>query len=210
MKPYVITIAGQKGGVGKSTLAAHLSVAFAKFGSKVILIDTDPQHTIANWYNLRKEIDQKKRYPLECVNSTGWKVGNEISKFYNADIIVIDSPPHMETETKAAIRAADLVIVPCQPSPNDLWSTESTIGIIEKEGKPKVLILNRCPYQSKLLKIIEAHFSSDLTKYFIGNRIAFASAMLSGLTAIEAEPSSTATNEILQIAKTMYNSFPIA
>ena len=207
MQRSFITVAGQKGGVGKSTLAAHLSVAFAKFGVKVLLIDTDPQHTITNWYNLRKTMDQKKKQPLECISSTGWKVSNEICKFKDTNIIVIDSPPHMETETKAAIRAADLVIVPCQPSPNDLWSTEATMEIIEKERKSKILVLNRCPHQSRLLKIIEAHFSSDLTKYFVGNRIAFANAMLYGLTAIETEPNSVAADEILQIAKTMYNSF---
>ena len=84
---------------------------------------------------------------------------------------------------------------------------KSCIDVIEKERKSKILVLNRCPHQSRLLKIIEAHFSSDLTKYFVGNRIAFANAMLYGLTAIETEPNSVAADEILQIAKTMYNSF---
>ena len=207
MKPYIIAIAGQKGGAGKSTLAAHLAVAFSKLGAKVALIDTDPQRTITHWYNLRKETPNN--FSLECSHVTGWKVDNEIHNFNKAEIIIIDSPPHMETETKSVIRAANLVIVPCQPTPNDLWAANATLNIIKKEEKQVILIFNRCAYQSKLLKQIESQFPEDLPRYFIGNRVAFAAAMLSGLTAIETEASSVAANEILQIAETMYNELKI-
>lgn len=209
MKPYVITIAQQKGGAGKSTLAAHLSVAFAKLGNNVALIDTDPQKTITHWYELRHQLGAEKKYPIECAISTGWKVGNEIARFSQADIIIIDSPPHMETETKAAIRTADLVLIPCQPSPNDLWSTDATLQILHKEDKPMALVLNRCPYQSKLLKQIEEYFPEDITKFFIGNRVAFASSMLRGLTSIEIEPNSTATYEVMQIAENLYKNITL-
>ena len=204
MQPYVITIAQQKGGAGKSTLAAHLGVALSKLGAKVAMIDTDPQHTISNWADIRKKNNSSK-YQLEITNSTGWKVSNEIAKLNKFEIIIIDSPPHMETETKSAIRAANLVIVPCQPSPNDLWATDKTIEIIEKEGKKMILVLNRCPYHSKLLKQAEAYFADNIERCFLGNRVAFASAMLVGLTAIESEPNSIAANEVLQIAEKLYN-----
>lgn len=207
MQPYIITVAQQKGGAGKSTLVAHLGVAFAKMGMKVALIDTDPQQTITNWGNIRQSSKFIDKLPLEVTNAAGWKVNNEISKLNKFDLIIIDSPPHMETETKSAIRSANLVIVPCQPSPNDLWATDKTLEIINKEGKQKALVLNRCPYQSKLLKHVESYFSQDLIRYSLGNRVAFASAMLVGLTAIELEANSVATNEVLQIAQNLYNSF---
>ncbi len=204
MRPYVITIAQQKGGSGKSTLAAHLAVAFSKLGGEVALIDTDPQQTITYWYSLRNKLVYKNKYPIECAVSTGWKVANEVARFKQKNIIIIDSPPHMETETKAAIRTSDFVLIPCQPSPNDLWSTDATLQIVTKENKQMALVLNRCPYQSKLLKEIESSFSEKMQKFFIGNRVVFAASMLRGLTSIETEPNSVATSEILQIAENLY------
>ena len=132
MSSYVITIAQQKGGAGKSTLAAHLAVALSK-SAKVAVIDTDPQQTLTKWNIIRENSTKSKLANFDIVYANGWKVSNEIARLQHADIIIIDSPPHMESETKSAIRAANLVIVPCQPSPNDLWATNSTIEIIKKE-----------------------------------------------------------------------------
>lgn len=107
----------------------------------------------------------------------------------------------METETKSSIRAADLVIIPCQPSPADFWATNKTLEIIDKENKKKILILNRCPYQSKLVKNIDQFFAEDITRFSLGSRIIFASSMFSGLTSLETEPESSASQEILEIAR---------
>ena len=205
MQPYVITVAQQKGGVGKSTLACHFATAFTKLGAKTAIIDTDPQQTIINWSKIRAKNSSSNKLDINISSSNGWKVSNEISKLYKFDIVIIDSSPHMETETKSAIRAANLVIVPCQPSPNDLWATESTLEIIKKEKKNMILILNRCSHNSKLQKQIESHFAGDIEKYSISNRVAFATAMISGLTIVETEPNSLITNEILQITRTLYD-----
>lgn len=205
MNQFIIAVAQAKGGAGKSTLAAHLTVAFAKLGAKTALIDTDPQQTIISWKKARDLSNFPDKINIEIFSSTGWKINQEITKHSKHNIIVIDSPPHMETETKSVIRAADLIIVPCQPSPNDLWATDTTLEIIKKEEKPFIIVLNRCAYQSKLVKIVESHFGADIKKYFLGNRVLFASAMLYGLTSIETEPNSVASNEILQIARDVYN-----
>jgi chromosome partitioning protein len=207
MMPYVITIAQQKGGAGKSTLAAHLSVALVKLGMKVALIDTDPQHTLKFWHNIRDENKLGKENLLEFISASGWRVGNDIARLSMIDIVIIDSPPHMETETKSAIRAANIVIIPCQPSPNDLWASKATLEIVKKEEKKAILVLNRCSYHSKLLKHITEAFPNDLDKYFIGNRVAFAAAMLSGLTVIETSPNSIAANEIFLIAQDIIKLF---
>lgn len=205
MSQFIIAVAQAKGGAGKSTLSAHLSIAFAKLGAKVALIDTDPQQTIMSWKKARESNNFPEKIDIDIFSSTGWKINQELARHSKHDIIVIDSPPHMETETKSVIRAASLVIVPCQPSPNDLWATDTTLEIIKKEEKPFIIVLNRCAYQSKMVKIVESHFGKNIKKYFLGNRVLFASAMLYGLTSIETEPNSVASNEILQIARDVYN-----
>ena len=65
---------------------------------------------------------------------SGWRVGSEIIRLRNDhDVIIIDSPPHMETEAKTAIRHADLVVIPVQPSPTDVWATQATVQLAERE-----------------------------------------------------------------------------
>ena len=211
MQPFIITIAQQKGGSGKSTLVANLATALSSLGVKVALVDTDPQQTIISWSKIRQDINKKNKFFLNVSCSTGWKVSNEIARLKNNfDCIIIDSPPHMETETKSSIRAADIVVVPCQPSPNDLWATKKTIDIITKENKKMILILNRCSYNSKLLHEIDKHFTKfDFERFLVGNRVAFATSMLEGLTVLENEPNSVAANEILQVAKYLYNAMKI-
>src|SRR4051812_38021831 len=112
MPAYVITVAQQKGGVGKSTLAAHLAVAFAQQGYSTMLFDTDPQGTCTHWHAQRKKDD------IGLIATSGWRLTRDLSMAREAnDIIIIDTPPHAEMDIKVSVRAADLVIVPIQPSP---------------------------------------------------------------------------------------------
>lgn len=198
--PFVITISQQKGGAGKSTLAAHLGIAISRLGHKVTFIDIDPQQTLANWYEIREKNNYAEENKTNFLKVAGWKVSNEIANCSKDEIVIIDSPPHMQTETKSAIRIANLVIVPCQPSPNDIWATSDTIKHIEHEGKNLIMILNRCPPQTKLLKMAEEAFAENIKKFNVGNRVLFASAMMSGLTSFEVDKSSKASKEIEEIA----------
>jgi chromosome partitioning protein len=201
MSYKVITIAQQKGGSGKTTMAAHLAVAFSQKGKRVTAIDIDPQASFTKWHSLREEKFGEGFTGMNFASISGWRLHNEISVAkHNSDVIIIDSPPHTQTETKTAIRAADLVLIPAQPSPTDLWATGDTMDIVGSERIPHRILLNRVVFNANLTKEISGQFSKVLDTR-IGNRVSFASAMVDGRTVTEFLPSSIAAYEIKQLLK---------
>jgi len=197
----VITVAQQKGGAGKTTVAAHLAVALNQKGNRVAVIDIDPQGSLGHWHALREERFGEGYTGLTFAAVTGWRVTSEIARLSkNNDFIVIDSPPHTETDAKAGIRAADLIIVPVQPSPTDLWATKATLNLAKAEKKTVKVLLNRVPANSRLAQTIAAELP-ELADTVLGNRVAFASAFLEGRTATEIDPSSLASIEIKALVK---------
>ena len=201
MSHKVITIAQQKGGAGKTTIAAHLAVAFSQKGKRVTAIDIDPQASFTKWHEIRKEKFGEDFTGMNFASISGWRLHNEISAAkHNSDVIIIDSPPHTQTETKTAIRAADLVIIPAQPSPTDLWATDDTMDIVGNERIPHRILLNRVVFNANLTKQISGEFSKVMDTR-IGNRVSFASAMVDGRTVTEFLPSSVAAYEIRQLLK---------
>jgi chromosome partitioning protein len=200
MSLKVITVAQQKGGAGKTTIAAHLAVALVQKGFKVALIDIDQQRSLSMWYKLREEKFGKGYTGINFISTMGIRLPNELSRLkQHYDIAIIDSPPRMESESKAAIREADVVIVPVQPSPTDLWATDLTMDYIKKEdGKMPYLIFNRASYNSKLATEIKQKLkkSGYQLKFSIGNRVVFASSMMEGRCVTETHPTSIASQEI--------------
>lgn len=196
MVQKVITIAQQKGGAGKTTIAAHIAVALSQRGMRVAAIDIDPQASLSMWHNIRQERFGNGYTGITFLSATGWRVANEISRLKSQhDIIIIDSPPHMEADAKTAIRAADLVIIPVQPSPTDLWATKATLDLTAKERKHTRILLNRVSSNSKLAKGIGDQLP-ELMQSFLGNRVAFASCLMEGRCVTESEPSSQAAKEV--------------
>ena len=201
----VITIAQQKGGAGKTTVTAHLAVAFAQRGKRVAIIDIDPQASLSTWHRIREEKFGEDYTGLTSITSTGWRLVGEIADLKDDhDIILIDSPPHIEADARGAIRAADLIILPVQPSPTDLWATKATLEISEQEGIETRILLNRVAANSRLGKAVQADLKKSagkqLLKTQIGNRVSFASSMIDGRTAMEAFIGSTGAEEIKQLA----------
>ncbi len=202
MPAKIITIAQQKGGAGKTTLAAHLAVAFAQNGSRVALLDIDPQGSLARFGQLRAHY--KQAVPLAFHSLAGWRTEREIEKLaHDYDLIVIDSPPHAATEPRLAIRAADLVLVPVQPSPMDVWACEPTIDLCVAEQTAHMLVLNRMPSAGKLAKEMTdelAKLNVPLAKAALGNRVAYAAAMARGLGITEFEKRGNAAQELVALA----------
>ncbi|HYM33711.1 MAG TPA: ParA family partition ATPase [Candidatus Cybelea sp.] len=201
MAARVITVAQQKGGAGKTTLAAHLGVCWAGQGRRVALIDIDPQGSLTTWYRLRN--GHGTSAITHCAVS-GWRAASEVDRLRrDHDVVVIDSPPHAETEAKIAIRAAELLVVPVQLSPMDLWATRPTLQIAEGERRPWLLVLNRVPPRGSLSDVIRHKIAEQrlpVAGASLGNRTLFASSLMDGMGVTEAAPSSIAAAEIVALA----------
>jgi chromosome partitioning protein len=197
----VITVAQQKGGAGKTTLAAHIAVALSQKGNRVAIIDIDPQGSLTHWHKVREERFGEGYTGLTFAAVSGWRVGGEVTRLRRlCDYVVIDSPPHTETEARTAIRSADIIIIPVQPSPTDLWATKATLELAKNEKIPVRVVLNRVSANSRLAHTIAAELP-ELTENSLGNRVLFAASLMEGRCATEVDPSSAAAQEIKALVK---------
>jgi chromosome partitioning protein len=204
MAGRVITIAQRKGGAGKTTLAAQLAVAWARSGARVAVLDIDPQGSLAAWAGLRRRRLGDAAIGFEFAALPGWRAEQWIGDHArDADIVVIDSPPHVETEARIAVRAAGLVVIPVQPSPLDLWATEATLTMAKKERRPALAVLNRVPPRSPATGHVATdlgHLGATIAATRVGNRVAFVQAMAQGLGVLETAASSPTAAEIAALA----------
>ncbi len=202
MAGKVLTLAQQKGGAGKTTLAAQLAVAFAAGGKRVALVDIDPQGSLARWFALREAAGKAGRISFTAV--TGWRAQATVDKLKAAnDLVLVDSAPHAEIEAKIAVRVADLIIVPMQPSPLDLWATEPTLALARAEKRQALIVLNRDQTRMKLSEALAgpiAELGAAVAETTIGSRTAFAASMMEGLGVVETAPRTKAAVEILALA----------
>lgn len=205
MAATVITVAQQKGGAGKTTLAAHLAVAFTAMKKSVAIVDIDPQQSLTAWYRLREAKLGDAGAGVLASQIKGWRTKNEVEKLArDHDVVLIDSPPHMETEARIAVRAANLVVVPVQPSPMDVWATRPTLELAAAEKVPVLIVLNRMPPRGVLAEAMVEEIGklgATVAKSRIGNRIVFASALSEGRAVGEVQPRSKAAREIAALAR---------
>ena len=194
----VITVAQQKGGSGKTTLVANLAAALAPSKS-VALLDIDPQHSLARWHQIRTARPTPAA-PIALSDLSGWRLANELERLRkNYDVVFVDSPPVIDTDARRAIRGADLVVIPLQPSPPDLWAAEGTLKLAAEEKRPSCLVLNRLPPTGKLRDQMNADLKTRglvVIPATLGNRAVFAQSFAEGLGVTEAAPRSAAAAEI--------------
>ncbi|MEM1049703.1 MAG: ParA family partition ATPase [Pseudomonadota bacterium] len=200
MARHVITVAQQKGGAGKTTIAANLAVAFSANGMRTAILDTDPQGSLGRWFMTRCDRMGDDEVDLGFRTASAWGARYETRQLLREhDMVVIDTPPKMGYDGRPAIEVADLVVVPVTPSQIDVWATEPTIEMAQSEGKPFLTVLNRASARTRLtaetLKTI-GEFGGLTAETMIGDRVLFAETMGTGYGAIEKRANGPAALEI--------------
>ncbi len=194
----VIAVAQQKGGSGKTMLTAQFAVALVESAS-VAVMDIDPQGSLTIWGKLRASAP-KAAPGLTLATVAGWRLASELEKLKAAhDYVLIDTPPVTDSDARRAVRAADLVLIPLNPAPPDLWAAEGTLRLAAEEKRPAVLIFNRAPAASRLRKRMEAEIAArglTLLEVALANRAGYANAFADGLGVTEAGPLTQAAEEI--------------
>ena len=196
----VITIAQQKGGSGKTTLAANLAVAFARTGLTVALLDTDPQGSLGRWFMARRA---RGDVGMEFATASAWGVSYECEKLRKlVDVVIVDTPPKVDADLRPALREADLILVPVASSHVDLWATEGVIDLAKRERKAVSVVLNRAKAGTKLAaEVAEAARAMDavVLNTVLSFRVVYAETLGNGMGVMEAG-NATASAEVARLA----------
>ena len=193
---YIIAVASQKGGSGKTTMAGHLAVQADRAGfGPVALVDTDPQGSLSEWWNARTA-----ETPLFARTSTG-RLSTDIDRMRELGIklLVVDTPPAIEATITEVIALADLVIIPARPSPHDLRAAGATVELIERLGKPLVFVINAATPRAKITAeaVMALSQHGTLAPSIIHNRTGFAASMIDGRTVMEVPGEARCAEEIM-------------
>lgn len=203
----IIGVLNQKGGVGKTTLSLNLAAAYATSGYRVLLVDADPQGSSLRWSSARAE-ETSPLFPV--VGMAKPSLSRELPELArDYDMVVIDGAPRVSELGRAAIMASDLILMPVQPSPFDIWATEDTVQLIKEaqQFKPKLkaaFVINRKITNTAIGRDVvdaftEAAFPVLATQ--VCQRVIYAESAVQGLSVIEAAPGSEATREVKSLAE---------
>jgi chromosome partitioning protein len=190
----VLALASRKGGAGKTTLASHLAVqAQASGADPVALMDTDPQGGLAGWWNARAASTPEWIKPAG--NLSAAIAGCRAAEYRT---LLVDTPPSLSETIAEVLALADLIVVPVQPSPNDLRAVGGTVELAAASGKPMVFVINRATARARITTQAAIALSQygAVAPVVIHARIDFATSMTDGRTAAELDPASKSAGEV--------------
>lgn len=206
----VISILNQKGGVGKTTLSINLAAALKAINHSVLLVDADPQGSSLDWAAAREPAEPLFSV-VSCPKPTIHKTVADIGA--GKDFVIIDGAPRVTDLARSCIMASDLVLIPVQPSPYDIWASQEVVSLIQEAViyKPELkaaFVINRKIPNTAIGRDVEsalAEFELPVLSTTIGQRVIFAESAASGLSVLEQDAKSQAAAEIGSFAKDVLN-----
>jgi len=192
---HVVALCSQKGGSGKTTLAGHLAVQAELAGhGPVALIDTDPQGSLAAWWNSRQSAA-----PAFAATTLAELRGDiERLRLEGCRLVVVDTPPAVNMAIQRVINVAGLVIIPTRPSPHDLRAVAGTVDMVERAQCSMVFVINAANLRAKITSdaVVALSQHGTVAPVFVQQRVDFATSMIDGRTVCELEPEGRSATEI--------------
>ena len=199
----VIAVLNQKGGAGKTTIATHLTRALQFAGSNVLLVDSDPQGSARDWAAVRND------QPVPVVGIDRPTIERDLKSIAEKDFVVIDGAPQAADLAVSAIKAANFILIPVQPSPYDIWATADLVELVKQrievtDGKLKAaFVVSRAIKGTKIsAEVTEAlsGYSLPILESRITQRVSYPSTAAGGTTVIDVEPGGEAAREVRALA----------
>lgn len=198
----IIAIACLKGGVGKSTVALNVGTCLHRAGHRVLLVDTDPQGTCRTWSAQAAEDEEADGPPVIAIE--GKSLRRDLPRVAQGfDVSIIDTPPRMAVEARAAMMLADIVVVPVTPGGADVWALQETLEVLEEARalRPElkaVVVPNRMDRTTlaRLTRSALGETGAEVLETGLGARVAFGEATLAGQGVVDYQPGSRAAQEV--------------
>lgn len=195
----VIAVLNQKGGAGKTTIATHLARALQLDGADVLLVDSDPQGSARDWAAAHDE------QPVPVVGIDRPTIDKNLKGIGRKDYVVIDGAPQIEALAVSAIKAANLVLIPVQPSPYDVWATSDLVDLVKARieildgGLKAAFVISRAIKGTRIGNEITAAlegYGLPVLAARVTQRVIYPSSAATGRTVFEVEPGGEAAQEI--------------